>query len=101
VNTQRPAPGMPTLPEASLPAEYLLAPAPRRARDDTQIGRFGPMQAGTLAGHGRRAIRRLSDREAFTVGDHRSSARRQPGPAAYARRLSELPGDWPPPETAR
>ena len=26
---------------------------------------------------------------------------RQPDPAAYARRLSELPGDWPPPETAR
>jgi hypothetical protein len=26
---------------------------------------------------------------------------RRPDPAAYARRLSELPGDWPPPETAR
>jgi hypothetical protein len=26
---------------------------------------------------------------------------RQPDPAAYARRLSELPGDWPPPQTAR
>jgi len=26
---------------------------------------------------------------------------RQPGPVAYARRLSELPGDWPPPETTR
>jgi Domain of unknown function (DUF1841) len=26
---------------------------------------------------------------------------RQRDPAAYARRLSELPGDWPPPETAR
>ena len=26
---------------------------------------------------------------------------RQPDPAAYTRRLSELPGDWPPPETAR
>ena len=26
---------------------------------------------------------------------------RQPDPAAYARRLRELPGDWPPPETAR
>ena len=26
---------------------------------------------------------------------------RQPDPAAYARRLSELPGDWPPPEPAR
>jgi hypothetical protein len=26
---------------------------------------------------------------------------RQPDRAAYARRLSELPGDWPPPETAR
>jgi hypothetical protein len=26
---------------------------------------------------------------------------RQPDPAAYARRLSELPGDWPPPENAR
>jgi hypothetical protein len=26
---------------------------------------------------------------------------RQPDPAAYARRLQELPGDWPPPETAR
>lgn len=26
---------------------------------------------------------------------------RQPDPAAYVRRLSELPGDWPPPETAR
>ena len=26
---------------------------------------------------------------------------RQPGPAAYARRLSDLPRDWPPPETAR
>jgi len=26
---------------------------------------------------------------------------RQPDPAAYARRLGELPGDWPPPETAR
>jgi hypothetical protein len=26
---------------------------------------------------------------------------RQPDPAAYARRLRELPGDWPPPETVR
>ena len=26
---------------------------------------------------------------------------RQPDPAAYARRLGELPGDWPPPEPAR
>jgi hypothetical protein len=26
---------------------------------------------------------------------------RQPDPAAYARRLNELPGDWPPPEPAR
>jgi len=26
---------------------------------------------------------------------------RQPDPAAYARRLSELPGDWPPPEALR
>jgi hypothetical protein len=26
---------------------------------------------------------------------------RKPGPAAYARRLNELPGDWPPPEPAR
>ena len=26
---------------------------------------------------------------------------RQPGPAAYARRLSELPGNWPPPQTRR
>jgi hypothetical protein len=26
---------------------------------------------------------------------------RQPDPAAYARRLSGLPGDWPPPEPAR
>lgn len=26
---------------------------------------------------------------------------RQPDPAAYALRLQELPGDWPPPETAR
>ncbi len=26
---------------------------------------------------------------------------RQPGPAAYARRLSGLPGDWPPPGPAR
>jgi hypothetical protein len=26
---------------------------------------------------------------------------RQPDPAAYARRLNELPGDWPPPEAAR
>ena len=26
---------------------------------------------------------------------------RQPDPAAYTRRLSDLPGDWPPPETAR
>jgi hypothetical protein len=26
---------------------------------------------------------------------------RQPDPVACARRLSELPGDWPPPETAR
>jgi hypothetical protein len=26
---------------------------------------------------------------------------RQPDPATYARRLSELPGDWPPPETVR
>ena len=26
---------------------------------------------------------------------------RQPDPAAYARRLRELPGGWPPPETAR
>ena len=26
---------------------------------------------------------------------------RQPDPAAYTRRLSELPGDWPPPEPAR
>lgn len=26
---------------------------------------------------------------------------RQPDPAAYARRLSELPGDWPPPEPVR
>ena len=26
---------------------------------------------------------------------------RQPDPADYARRLNELPGDWPPPETAR
>ena len=26
---------------------------------------------------------------------------RQPDPAAYIRRLSELPGDWPPPQTAR
>ena len=26
---------------------------------------------------------------------------RQPDPAAYAQRLSELPGDWPPPETLR
>jgi hypothetical protein len=25
----------------------------------------------------------------------------QPDPATYAWRLSELPGDWPPPETAR
>jgi hypothetical protein len=25
---------------------------------------------------------------------------RQPDPAAYARRLGELPGDWPPPEPA-
>jgi hypothetical protein len=29
------------------------------------------------------------------------SEHRQPDPADYARRLSELPGDWPPPETAR
>jgi Domain of unknown function (DUF1841) len=26
---------------------------------------------------------------------------RQPDPAAYARRLTELPGDWPPPKPAR
>ena len=26
---------------------------------------------------------------------------RQPDPAAYIRRLSELPGDWPPPEAGR
>ena len=26
---------------------------------------------------------------------------RQPDPVAYARRLSELPGEWPPPESAR
>lgn len=26
---------------------------------------------------------------------------REPDPADYARRLSELPGDWPPPQTAR
>jgi Domain of unknown function (DUF1841) len=26
---------------------------------------------------------------------------RQPGPADYARRLNEPPGDWPPPETPR
>jgi hypothetical protein len=26
---------------------------------------------------------------------------RQPDLAAYARRLNELPGDWPPPEAAR
>ena len=26
---------------------------------------------------------------------------RQPDPAGYARRLNELPGDWPPPETDR
>jgi len=26
---------------------------------------------------------------------------RQHDPAAYTRRLSELPGDWPPPEPAR
>ena len=26
---------------------------------------------------------------------------RQPDPAAYARRLNELPGDWPPPEPTR
>jgi hypothetical protein len=26
---------------------------------------------------------------------------RQPDPADYTRRLNELPGDWPPPETAR
>jgi Domain of unknown function (DUF1841) len=26
---------------------------------------------------------------------------RQPDPAACTRRLSELPGDWPPPQTAR
>jgi hypothetical protein len=26
---------------------------------------------------------------------------RQPDPVAYARRLEELPGDWPPPETTR
>jgi Domain of unknown function (DUF1841) len=26
---------------------------------------------------------------------------RKPDPAAYARRLNELPGDWPPPEPAR
>jgi hypothetical protein len=26
---------------------------------------------------------------------------RRPDPAAYARRLAELPGDWPPPEPAR
>ena len=26
---------------------------------------------------------------------------RKPGPAAYARRLNELPGDWPPPNPAR
>jgi hypothetical protein len=26
---------------------------------------------------------------------------RQPDPADYARRLNELPGDWPPPETVR
>ena len=26
---------------------------------------------------------------------------RQPDPAAYARRLNELPGDWPPPKPAR
>ncbi len=25
----------------------------------------------------------------------------QPDPAAYVRRLSELPGDWPPPEAGR
>jgi Domain of unknown function (DUF1841) len=29
------------------------------------------------------------------------SERRQPDPGDYARRLNELPGDWPPPETAR
>jgi len=29
------------------------------------------------------------------------SEHRQPDPAAYARRLSELPGDWPLPETIR
>jgi hypothetical protein len=27
--------------------------------------------------------------------------RRRPDPADYARRLNELPGDWPLPETAR
>ena len=26
---------------------------------------------------------------------------RQPDPAAYVRRLNELPGDWPPPKPAR
>jgi hypothetical protein len=26
---------------------------------------------------------------------------RQPDPSAYAQRLSELPGDWPPPEALR
>jgi hypothetical protein len=45
---------MPTLAESSLPAEYLLARHPDK-QETTQIGRFGPMQTGTLAGHGRRA----------------------------------------------
>jgi hypothetical protein len=43
------SPGMPTLPESSLPAEYLLAPAPRQARDDTQAGSVQCNRARWLA----------------------------------------------------
>jgi Domain of unknown function (DUF1841) len=40
---------------------------------------------------------------ALVTGDVYSAVKehRQPGPAGYARRLSELPGDWPPPESTR
>jgi hypothetical protein len=40
---------------------------------------------------------------ALVTGDVYSALKehRQPDLADYARRLSELPGDWPPPETTR
>jgi hypothetical protein len=50
-------PGMPRCPNRHYPPK-ICSPRHPDKQQTTQIGRFGPMQTGTLAGHGQRVSRR-------------------------------------------